>query len=355
MGPSTKDPALETRSKQPMSPSLSSTPLPPKAKKKRLRKIADKKSSFSSMESSSSDDEDLPLALFAKKEMDTSSPHKSSPAKRRKRPRKAALVKSRASSSVENPNPPPTPPAEDLPPATALRRAIRSRAPVAQRNRAYASVLESLGNFRALAQKSHPTGFSPDRPTSPLLGGNLKRLLKQEKRTVTFRVAPRMTSRAGHLLSDSRRPKWHELAISPTLLDQSFERKPTGKNAGRRIVVNGCECKTKAEAFVRVVEHEMLHLLFVCDSMPAACRSEGHHGATFQAAARNIFNHKDFRHDLVTPWEQAANEGIRGGSMVRFQYHGKSLVGRVNRVTKRATILVKAKESDRDAMPFSDG
>ncbi len=100
-----------------------------------------------------------------------------------------------------------------------------------------------------------------------LLGGNLAPLLRAEQRRLSFRVAPRMTSRAGHLETQHATPRKHELAISSTLLFQTF------RNAReRRVVVNGCSCTDRTQALLRVVEHEIIHLLFLCDGMPAAFR-----------------------------------------------------------------------------------
>ncbi|GAB5354137.1 hypothetical protein AAMO2058_000094000 [Amorphochlora amoebiformis] len=184
------------------------------------------------------------------------------------------------------------------------------------------------------------------------LGGNLRKLLVIESRKLEFRVSSRMTSRAGHLLSDSRRPMWHELAISSILLLQTFD--GDLKTSKRRVVVNGCKVKNRVEALLRLVEHEMLHLLFVCKSMPRACHKQSHHGALFQRAARGIFGHKDFRHDLVTPKEEAGRSGVYTGSTVRFEFRGETLTGKVNRVTKNATILVPTSDNHPDARLFSD-
>jgi hypothetical protein len=47
----------------------------------------------------------------------------------------------------------------------------------------------------------------------------------------------------------------------------------------------------------------------------------------------------------------AVRHGIKVGSMVEFQFEGRRLVGRVNRLNKRATVLVE----DADGLPYSDG
>ena len=62
--------------------------------------------------------------------------------------------------------------------------------------------------------------------------------------------------------------------------------------------------------------------------------------------------HSDVTHDLVTPREVAAlTHGIKVGDIVSFSHQGMNYTGRVNRITKRATILV---ESPTGAL-FSNG
>lgn len=71
----------------------------------------------------------------------------------------------------------------------------------------------------------------------------------------------------------------------------------------------------------------------------------------FQAIATRFFLHRAHTHDLVTRYERAADSGIRVGSHVTFAFEGRQLTGRVNRITKRATVLVEAA----DGRQYSDG
>ena len=63
------------------------------------------------------------------------------------------------------------------------------------------------------------------------------------------------------------------------------------------------------------------------------------------------FGHTDHRHTLATPREHASTLGILAGAAVHFNFRGKRLYGIVNRVTRRATVLVP----DPDGERFSDG
>ena len=71
----------------------------------------------------------------------------------------------------------------------------------------------------------------------------------------------------------------------------------------------------------------------------------------FQDIARRHFLHRAHTHKLITRRERAAQSGIRVGSRVTFLFEGRPLTGRVNRLTKRATVLVEDPEGER----FSDG
>jgi hypothetical protein len=105
-------------------------------------------------------------------------------------------------------------------------------------------------------------------------------------------------------------------------------------------------CDDRLQALQRIFEHELVHLAeLVCwnDSDCAAAR--------FQDIARRLFLHRAHTHQLVTRRERAAESGIRIGSRVVFLFEGRTLAGRVNRITKRATVLVE----DPDGQKYSDG
>jgi hypothetical protein len=72
----------------------------------------------------------------------------------------------------------------------------------------------------------------------------------------------------------------------------------------------------------------------------------------FQSIAEGLFGHTRHTHALITPRERALTEhGVRPGSRVRFRIDGAEHVGVVNRVTKRATVLVE----DGRGAKYSDG
>lgn len=161
-----------------------------------------------------------------------------------------------------------------------------------------------------------------------------------------FDFSSRMTSVAGKLVThypSGRRdaPRSFELILSSTLLFQTFE------DVDRPVEVTGRRCRDRLEAMQRIAEHEMTHLIEMLIWNDGTCSQP-----RFQSIARDYFGHTDYRHDLITQRERAAAKfNIRVGDQVTFRHDGGHRVGRVNRITRRATVLV----ADPNGQPFSDG
>jgi hypothetical protein len=160
-----------------------------------------------------------------------------------------------------------------------------------------------------------------------------------------FRVSRRMTRVGGTTTRVRSRTlpvaESFEITVASTLLFGTFS------EVQRPIFVNGLECSNRLEALQRIMEHELIHLVELLIWEDSRCS-----GARFQSIAGRFFGHTDHRHQLVTPRERAsATLGIRTGSRVRFRLDGQELVGRINRITKRATVLVESAEGQ----PYSDG
>jgi len=174
-------------------------------------------------------------------------------------------------------------------------------------------------------------------------GGLIQRSFDQQR--MSFRVSSRMTRAGGKTTrwGDPRRPEQlkYEIAISSTLLFQSFQ------DPERPVTVTGIECVNRLEGLLRVMEHELIHLaemLVWSDSNCALHR--------FQGIAQRQFGHLQHTHNLLTPRELALREyNIRAGSHVAFVLDGRRYEGIVNRITRRATVLVP----DASGEPFSDG
>ncbi len=171
-------------------------------------------------------------------------------------------------------------------------------------------------------------------------------LLAAEAEGLAFGLSSRMTRVAGKLVTHYHRgnrngPRKFELVLSSTLLFQTFE------DAARPVWVTGRHCRDRLEAMQRIAEHEFTHLIEMLIWNAGNCSE-----ARFQSIARRYFAHTDYHHDLITQRERAARRfDIRVGDTVRFASECGTLIGRVNRITRRATVLV----ADPRGEKFSDG
>ncbi len=179
-------------------------------------------------------------------------------------------------------------------------------------------------------------------------GGALSRLLAHRSPfPLRFRFSRRMTKTAGL----TRRTRMgnppggvidaYEISIAIDPLFQSFEADH------RTITVNGCICTDRLMALQRIFEHELVHLVEFLLWDESSCRRK-----RFQRIARDLFGHLESTHRLITRVERArALHGIGVGQRVAFEHQGRRYTGMVNRITKRATVLVEDPRGER----YSDG
>lgn len=175
-------------------------------------------------------------------------------------------------------------------------------------------------------------------------GGKILRAASAEG--ISFHLSSRMTSVGGKLITqypegDYEGRRHFELVLSSTLLFQTFE------DVTRPIEVAGCVCKDRLEAMQRIAEHEFVHLVEMLIWNDGNCSE-----ARFQSIASRYFGHTDYQHNLITQRERAAIKfNIRVGDDVVFHHEGHRMQGRVNRITRRATVLVPNAAGQR----FNDG
>lgn len=160
-----------------------------------------------------------------------------------------------------------------------------------------------------------------------------------------YRLSKRMTSAGGKTTRTIYRTRTQspvfEIAVSTTLLFQTFA------EVDRPILVTGIECQDRLQALQRIFEHELIHLIELLLWEKSKCSQ-----MRFQSMAARFFGHTDYHHQLVTPREHAlATHGIHLGSRVQFEFEGVQSTGIVNRITRRATVLVE----DRTGQRFTDG
>ncbi|AGA27046.1 SprT-like family [Singulisphaera acidiphila] len=181
--------------------------------------------------------------------------------------------------------------------------------------------------------------------------GLLRRMLREDGAgEVALRLSARMTRSAGktYMRRERRRTPAgvierveYEIAVSTLLLFQNFQ------EPGRPVSVGGLVCRDWLEVLQRIFEHELLHLAEFLAWGRSSCAA-----ANFHALSRRIFGHEGATHDLVTPRELAAEVyQVRVGDRVSFEHEGRRWVGRVNRITRRATVLVE----DLQGSLYSDG
>ncbi len=164
---------------------------------------------------------------------------------------------------------------------------------------------------------------------------------------VEFRVSRAMTSAGGKTITRRhRKPSGiagthYEIAVSTSLLFNSFTQD------SRPVIIAGQLCPDRLDALMRIMEHELIHLLELLTFGNSSCSR-----TRFLTFAQRLFGHMHAKHQLVTAREHAATcHQVRVGQKVRFTHKGEELEGFVNRVGLRATVLVADPRGNR----YSDG
>ncbi len=171
-------------------------------------------------------------------------------------------------------------------------------------------------------------------------GGALRTRIEADHAHLVLRPSSRMTSRGGQTQwrrHTQRRGRIlatrtsYEIAIAEDLVLQAFN------EDHRAITVNGLLCNDRLDAVQRIFEHELVHLTEILFWSSSSCR-----GSRFQSLAQRLFGHTEFTHKLITRRERARVQlGIEIGDRVSFACRGNPRTGIVNRITKRATVLVR--------------
>ena len=149
--------------------------------------------------------------------------------------------------------------------------------------------------------------------------------------TIFFRLSNRMT-RASGKTTYWKNNKTYEICLSTVLMFQSFG------DVRRKIKVSGIVCHDRIEAVMRVLEHEIIHLVERVLFETSSCFKP-----QFKQFSRNVFNHSDVTHQLVSHYERADKIfDLRVGNRVSFIVNGEMYIGLLTRITKRATVMVAA-------------
>ncbi len=174
--------------------------------------------------------------------------------------------------------------------------------------------------------------------------GAVAEALIEQQSPVAFRLSRRMTSSGGitttRIPVTGKGPKQFEIAISSTLLFESF-------GDGKPISVTGVACENRFQALQKIMEHEMIHLIEMLLWHGSSCAAK-----RFQTIAKRFFGHHQSTHQLLTPADRARRTcNISPGDWVSFRFERKLRFGYVNRITRRATVLVPSENGIR----YTDG
>lgn len=172
-------------------------------------------------------------------------------------------------------------------------------------------------------------------------------VMEKSGRPLTLKVSNAMSSSGGRTTRTRRRLRsgtlqtHYEIAISARLLFNSF------KEDDRPIHVSGQLCPDRLDAMMRIMEHELVHLIEMLTFGESNCKQ-----TRFLTIADRLFGHTHAHHRLITARERAATEHqLHVGDQVEFTFEGQTLRGMLNRITTRATILVPDPRGQR----YTDG
>lgn len=101
--------------------------------------------------------------------------------------------------------------------------------------------------------------------------------------------------------------------------------------------VCGLAATNALEAFLLVFEHEICHFIEFSHFQTSNCK-----GQRFKTLARHIFGHTESYHKLPTQKQIAYHKyGFKIGDLVTFSFEDRQFQGIINRIHKRATVMVK--------------
>ncbi|MFP4527844.1 MAG: SprT-like domain-containing protein [Candidatus Kapaibacterium sp.] len=146
---------------------------------------------------------------------------------------------------------------------------------------------------------------------------------------LSFRTSGRMTRTAGKTRFRPR-DRSCEIAISKPLICRPFDE---GRTDAR---VNGMPVASRTDALMRVMEHEIVHVVEFVAFGNSSCRRQ-----RFRAIAFGLFGHTDVYHELCPAQAKPrVKYDFRPGDCVSFRYKNIRRKGIIRRITRRATVMV---------------
>lgn len=96
---------------------------------------------------------------------------------------------------------------------------------------------------------------------------------------------------------------------------------------------NGRTVKSLVAAYQVIAEHEMAHLYLYMKNGDEA------HGPAFRKLVAEKFGHTAWTHSFPAARSQLAAKNVRINTVVKFEYKGRRVIGRVANVRKTATVV----------------
>lgn len=152
---------------------------------------------------------------------------------------------------------------------------------------------------------------------------------------IVFDLSKRMTN-AGGKVTQRKDSDVFKITLSTHLIFNTFNRDK------RDIRVNGLVCSDRLEAVMRILEHEIVHLIELITFKQSSCKQ-----TRFREMAHRLFLHTETTHQLVTQTEAAQRDfQLHIGDTVEFEFEGAICRGVITGIRKRATVMVEDKKGD---------
>jgi hypothetical protein len=154
------------------------------------------------------------------------------------------------------------------------------------------------------------------------------------KGKITFKFSKQLTRAAGNTTTKKHiekiKPEEVEFQIKVSLNHLfNFDKIDRDKYVG------GIQAKSKLHSLMLVFEHEICHVIEFLICKKSSCKKE-----PFKKLIFNLFGQNESTHKLVTSREASfAEYGLVVGNKVTFEFQGKQIIGIINNINKRATVM----------------
>ncbi len=154
------------------------------------------------------------------------------------------------------------------------------------------------------------------------------------KGKITFKFSKQLTRAAGNTTTKKHiekiKPEEVEFQIKISLNHLfNFDKIDRDKYVG------GIQANSKLHSLMLVFEHEICHVIEFLICKKSSCKKE-----PFKKLIFNLFGQNESTHKLVTSREASfAEYGLVVGNKVTFEFQGKQIIGIINNINKRATVM----------------